>query len=58
MLTKQMFEQKIGMLTTQNNSLCLQNSTDTHYHHSQHTCRLTEPANVLCSAEDCEIPPK
>jgi len=53
-----MLEQKINKFTTQNQSLCLQNITDIHYHHSQHTCRLTEPAHVLWSAEDCEIPSK
>jgi len=60
MQTKQKFEQKIGKLTAQNQALFLQSSTGirVHYHHSQHTCRLTEPAHVLCPAEDCEIPPK
>jgi len=52
-----MLEQKIGKITAQNKSLCLQNITGIHYHHSQQTCRLTEPAHVLSSAEDCEIPP-
>jgi len=47
MHTKQKFDQKTGKLTAQNNSLCLQNITDSHYYHSQHTCRLTEPALVL-----------
>jgi len=44
-----MFEKKISKLSAQN-------STDIHYHHSQHPCRLTEPARVLGSAEDCQIP--
>ena len=56
MHTKQKFEQKIGKLTAQIKSLCLQKSTGIHYHHSQHTCRLTESAQFLSSAEDCEIP--
>jgi len=57
MHTKQNFEQKIVKLTAQNQSLCSQNNTGIHYHHSQHTCRLTEPAHFLWSAEGCQIPP-
>ena len=58
MHTKQKSEQKIGKPTAQNKSLCLQNRTGIHYHHSQHICRLTEPAHVLWSADDWEILPK
>jgi len=47
MHTKQKLEQKISKHTVQNQSLCLQNSPGIHYHHSQHTCRLTEPAYVV-----------
>ena len=56
MHTKQKLEQKIGKLATQNNFLYLKNITDIHYHHSQHTFRLTEAAHVLWYAEDCQIP--
>jgi len=55
MHTEQNFEQKMSKLTARNQSFCLQNNTDIHCHHSQHTCRLTEPTHVLRSAEDCEI---
>ena len=58
MHTKQKLEQKISKLVAQNQSLCVKNSTEIHYRHSQHNYRLTEPAHVLCSAEDCQIHPK